>query len=115
MWRREGLGASSSPEAGDGRRSYGGRATGDATDCAESSLRTAAATPATEREAKSHAARDHEGTAVAEERQRNSRDRHEVHGHPDVLPHVGQQQAQDAEYHEATVGIRRAAGDPAAG
>src|SRR3954463_7315751 len=57
-------------------------------------------------------AREHEGAAVAEERERDSRDWHEVDRHADVLQHVNQPAGQQTEGDETTERVVRALGDP---
>src|SRR4051812_1155311 len=57
-------------------------------------------------------AREHEGAAVAEEGERDSRDWHEVDRHADVLQHVHEPAREQAECDETAEGVVGAFGDP---
>src|SRR6478672_8660672 len=54
---------------------------------------------------------EHERSAVAEERQRNARDRHQVERHAHVLEHVREPAREKSKRHQARERIIRAFGD----
>src|SRR5688572_26909361 len=56
-------------------------------------------------------AREHEGSAVAEKRQRNSGNRHQVQRHSDIYQHVHEPPGHQSECHETAVGVVGSLGD----